>query len=93
MQAKASNIAGRQTIEVRLSGSLRAQAGGRERVTVEGGNIREILDSLAERVPELQPLLARGVAVAVDGQIYRDAWFQPVKPDSEVYILPKMAGG
>jgi hypothetical protein len=44
-------------------------------------------------VPELRPLLARGVAVAIDGQIYREAWFQPVRPDSEVYILPKMAGG
>jgi len=93
LQANKPDTASRQTIEVRLSGSLRAQAGGRERVTVEGGNIREILDSLAERVPELQALLARGVAVAVDGQIYRDTWFQPVKPDSEVYILPKMAGG
>jgi molybdopterin converting factor small subunit len=62
-------------------------------VAVEGGNIREILESLAERVPELKPLLARGVAVAIDGQIYREAWFQPVRPDSEVYILPKMAGG
>ena len=62
-------------------------------MTVEGGNIREILDSLAERVPELKALLARGVAVAVDGQIYRDAWFQPVKPDSEVYILPRAQGG
>lgn len=62
-------------------------------MAVEGGNIREILESLAERVPELKPLLARGVAVAIDGQIYREAWFQPVRPDSEVYILPKMAGG
>lgn len=93
MPAEASDKAGRQTIEVRLSGSLRTQAGGRERVTVEGGNIREILDSLAERVPELQPLLARGVAVAINGLIYRDAWYQPVPADSEVYILPKMAGG
>jgi hypothetical protein len=62
-------------------------------VIVEGSNIREILDSLAEQVPALRPLLARGVAVAIDGQIYREAWFQPVRPGSEVYILPKMAGG
>jgi sulfur-carrier protein len=78
---------------VRLSGSLKTQAGGRERVEVEGRNIREILDSLAERCPELQPLIARGVAVAINGEIYRDAWFQPISSDSEVYILPKMAGG
>jgi sulfur carrier protein ThiS len=45
------------------------------------------------RCPEIGPLLARGVAVAVDGEIYRDAWFHPVRSDSEIYILPKMAGG
>jgi len=31
--------------------------------------------------------------VAIDGEIYREAWFHPVSPESEIYILPKMAGG
>ena len=35
----------------------------------------------------------RGVAVAIDGQIYRDDWFRPIPPGSEVVILPRMAGG
>ena len=41
----------------------------------------------------LKPILDRGVAVAIDGEIYRDAWFQPIPPDSEVFILPPIAGG
>lgn len=79
--------------EVRLSGTLRAYAGGKEVFEVGGSTIRELLADLGNQCPKLKPMLEQGVAVAVDGQIYRDAWFQPVKPDSEVYILPKLAGG
>ena len=35
----------------------------------------------------------RGVAVAIDGEIYREAWFQPLQAESEIFILPKLAGG
>jgi len=31
--------------------------------------------------------------VAIDGQIYQDALFQPIGPESEVFILPQIAGG
>jgi molybdopterin converting factor small subunit len=31
--------------------------------------------------------------VAIDGQIYQDALFQPIARDSEVHILPQIAGG
>lgn len=79
--------------EVRLSGSLKAYAGGRDSFQVDGGTIRELLADLGEKCPKLKPFLAQGVAVAIDGEIYRDAWFQPVRPDSEVYILPRLAGG
>ena len=41
----------------------------------------------------LEPHLAEGVAVAIDGQIYQDALFQPIGPDSEVFLLPQIAGG
>ena len=33
------------------------------------------------------------MAVSIDGRIYRNAWFEPVPPDSEVFILPRMSGG
>ena len=79
--------------QVRLSGTLKAYAGGREAFEIGGGTIRELLVELGAQCPKLKPLLDQGVAGAIDGQIYRDAWFQPVKPDSEVYILPKLAGG
>jgi hypothetical protein len=31
--------------------------------------------------------------VAIDGQIYQDALLQPIAPDSEVFLLPQIAGG
>jgi len=80
-------------VEVVLWGSLKAFADGETTCEVEAATIREMLDALAARHPKLAPVLARGVAVAIDGQIYRDDWFQPIGPDSEVYVLPRLAGG
>ena len=41
----------------------------------------------------MQPHLEEGVAVAIDGQIYQDALFQPIGPNSEVFLLPQIAVG
>ena len=34
-----------------------------------------------------------GMAVAIDGTIYQDAWQTPLNPDSEVVLIPKIGGG
>ena len=34
-----------------------------------------------------------GVSLALDGVIYRDAWFTEINEDSEVVLMPYMAGG
>ena len=36
---------------------------------------------------------AEGVAVAIDGQIYQDSLLEPIGTDSEVFVLPQIAGG
>jgi hypothetical protein len=33
------------------------------------------------------------VAVAIDGQIYQNGLLEPIGPDSEVFVLPQIAGG
>jgi hypothetical protein len=33
------------------------------------------------------------VAVAIDGQIYQDSLLEPIGTDSEVFVLPQIAGG
>lgn len=80
-------------VQVRIGGPLASMAGGRTEFELEASNIREILTGLGEACPRLKPVLEQGVTVAIDGELYRNAWFQPVKPDSEIYILPRMAGG
>ena len=48
---------------------------------------------LSRAIPELAPHLEEGLAVAIDGQIYQDALLEPIGADSEVHILPQIAGG
>ena len=33
------------------------------------------------------------MAVAIDGEIYQDAYSVKLKPDSEIYLIPKIGGG
>jgi molybdopterin converting factor small subunit len=80
-------------VKVMLGGTLKSAAGGTSEFDLEAGDIKELLDRLGEVCPELKPRLDKGVAVAIDGRIYRNAWFEPVPPDSEVFILPRMSGG
>ena len=79
--------------KVVLWGSLKQAAGGQTEIEMDAKNVREVLDTLAERYPKLKPQLDRGVSVSIDGVMFRDAWFAPITPDSEVYVLPRMAGG
>ena len=79
--------------KVVLWGSLKQAAGGQTEIEMDAKNVREVLDTLAERYPKLRPQLDRGVSVSIDGVMFRDAWFAPITPDSEVYVLPRMAGG
>ena len=82
-------------VEVRLPASLRALAGGRASFPIAAPTptVAVLLQRLGETYPELAPVLARGVAVAIDGQLYRDAWLQPIPAGAEVYLMPRVAGG
>ena len=80
-------------VQVTLSGSLKSAAGGKSVVEVEAANVKQLLSRLGESEPGLKRLIEKGVSVSINGQIYRDAWFQPIPPGSEVFILPRMAGG
>jgi hypothetical protein len=48
---------------------------------------------LIERFPGLEPLMDRGIAVAIDGTIYRDTWSKQLPAGAEIYLLPRLAGG
>lgn len=80
-------------VKVVLWGSLRTATGGVAEVEVEAATFKDLLDRLAEAYPGLGPQIARGVSVAIDGVIYREAWFTPIPPGAEVVLMPYMTGG
>jgi molybdopterin converting factor small subunit len=78
---------------VTLIGNFRNYTGGISSLHIEASNVRRLMAALAERFPDLAPHLEQGLAVAIDGQIFQDALLEPIQPESEVHILPQIAGG
>jgi hypothetical protein len=74
-------------------GNLRQFTGGVGELDIEAASVRQMFAQLGARYPALAPHLEQGLAVAIDGQIYQDALFQEIGPESEVHILPQIAGG
>ena len=58
-------------------------------------DVREAPVRAADRAPPRagERHLEEGVAVAIDGQIYQDALLEPIDSDSEVFVIPQIAGG
>jgi len=78
---------------VYLWGGLRPAADGAESVEIDASTIRELMRKLAEQYPKLQQHIEDGIAVSVDGTIYRDDWSQKLPTDAEIYLLPRIEGG
>ena len=79
--------------KVVLTGNLRQFTAGESEFELEASNVRQLFRKLSERHPGLEPHLEEGVAVAIDGQIFQDSLLEPIPPESEVYLIPKIAGG
>ena len=76
-----------------FTGSFRRLAGGDAETEIDAANVRDLLAKLGERYPALAPHLDDGVALAIDGEIHQDALFSRIGPDSDVHLMPKIAGG
>ena len=77
-----------------LPASLGQQfAGGATELDIEGETVRDLVRGLDSRFPGIAATIREGMAVAVDGEILQDAMLEAVRPDSEVYLLPKIGGG
>ena len=68
---------------VTLIGNLRQFTGGVSEFDLEAATVRQLFARLGEKFPALAPHLETGSAVAIDGQIYQDALFQPIGPDRD----------
>ena len=47
---------------------------------------------LDRRYPGLDRQIEESMAVAIDGEIFQDAYLVPLKPESEIYLIPKIGG-
>ena len=87
--------------EIRIPPVLRAEAGGRRTVDVDGGSVREVLDALVEAHPALASRVRSGdgvpsfLNVFVDGEDIRlhEGLDTPLRPGAKVLLLPAVAGG
>jgi hypothetical protein len=58
---------------------------------LEANNFRRLILELERRFPDLGHQIDEGMAVAIDGEIYQDAYLARLNPDSEIYLIPKSA--
>jgi len=80
-------------MQVSLNGMLQSAAGGAATVDLEADTIDELLEQLVERYPAMREHVDDGIAVAINGEIYRDDGTQTIPRDAEVFLLPRIAGG
>ena len=80
---------------------LRELTGGARKVEVRGATLREVLDALEAKHPGFREKLLDDegeslnpyIEIAVDDEIATLGLLTPVKPKSEVHILPNVSGG
>ncbi len=77
-----------------LSGSAgRQYTGGQSEIEVKADNFRRLVLELDRRFPGLGTQIEESMAVAVDGVIYQDCYEVALRENSEIVLIPKIAGG
>ena len=80
-------------LTVCLSGPFKAAADGAASVLISAATIRELLRELVKQYPGMQNQLDDGIAVSVNGQIFRDNWSKKIPKGAEIFLLPRIQGG
>ena len=73
--------------------AVRDLTGGIDRFDVDAASVRALVAALDERHPGLGDLVRDRMTIAIDGEIHHDALAEPLAPDSEVVLIPRIAGG
>ena len=75
------------------TGAKLAFTGGQKEFEFEAKSLREVIRELEAQFPGIREFLEEETTVAIDGQIYETAYYQPLNENSEVYFLPKIEAG
>jgi len=73
--------------------AARRLTGGQTEFDVEANTVRRMIAELERRYPGLGHQIDEGMAIAIDGEIFQDAYLAELKPDSEIVLIPKIGGG
>ena len=60
---------------------------------MQANNFRRLVTELDQMFPGLGHQVEEGMAIAIDGEIFQDAYSAELLPDSEIFLIPKIAGG
>ena len=80
-------------LDVQVSGTIRDAVGGVASIEIEAATIRELMQKLVDRYPAMQDKIDEGVAVSMNGDIFRDRWSERIPVGAEVFLMPRIAGG
>ncbi|HEY1796434.1 MAG TPA: MoaD/ThiS family protein [Stellaceae bacterium] len=73
--------------------AARAYTGGLAELDVEADTVHRMIRELDRRFPGLGHQIDEGMAVAINGEIFQDAYSEKLAPDAEVILIPKIGGG
>ena len=86
-------------VTVFIPGPMRSFSEGRDRVEVEGSNLRQVIDELEAACPGIKAQLVQdgdirpGLAIAVNDELATSGLIEHVPEDGRVLILPAVGGG
>ena len=84
---------------VRIPQPMQCYTGGKELVTINGKNVRQLINELDRKYPGMKQALMDDdslkpdVAVAIDGQVTQMGLLQPLTENNEVIFIPAIGGG
>jgi molybdopterin converting factor small subunit len=78
---------------VTIPADLQRYTGGAARVEVNALSYRDLVDELSRRFPALTPEIIRKQAIAIDGMVIHEPLLESFLPDSELVLVPRIAGG
>jgi molybdopterin synthase sulfur carrier subunit len=77
-----------------ISGSgWRHFTGGQSEFEVAATTFRRLILELDQRFPGMGKQVEDGMAVAINGEIFQDAYDAKLNEDSEIVLIPKIGGG
>jgi molybdopterin synthase sulfur carrier subunit len=76
-----------------ITQQVRDLTGGLDHFTVEASSVRALIVALEKRFPGLGELVTDQMSLAIDGELHQDAMSEPLGPETEVVLVPRIAAG